>query len=978
MLQNRVDDRTSPPPLAKDFGDKDKLEAELKAAIQGEVRFDDGSRALYATDASNYRQVPIGVVVPRTTEDVVETVRLCYRYGVPVLSRGGGTSLCGQCCNVAVVIDFSKYLNKIVEIDKDRKIARVQPGVVLDDLRDKANEVGLTFAPDPATHNHNTLGGMVGNNSCGPHSVMGGTTVENVIELEVLTYDGLRMRVGATDEAQLQEALNDSDPRRAGIYRQLMELRDRYAEEMQQRYPDIPRRVSGYNLRALLPERGFHVAQALVGTEGTCVVVLEATLRLVDHPPHQAMVVLGYPNVYEAADHVPEVMGFKPTALEGMDDLLVNDMRANHLHVDYVKLLPEGKGWLVVEFGGATQEEANANAKRMIDALCQRDNPPSATFFDDPLHQHHVWKIRESGLGATAHVPNQPLTWEGWEDSAVPPERLGEYLRKLRALYDKYGYQGDFYGHFGQGCLHTRIDFDLETAGGIQKYREFVHEAAHIVTEMGGSISGEHGDGQSKAELLPIMFGPEIMQAFRDFKGIWDPHWRMNPGKVVGAAAIDENLRLGTDYNPPTVPVRFAYSPDDGDFARTTLRCVGVGECRKKSGTMCPSYMATMEEKHSTRGRAHLLFEMVQGDVIRDGWKSEAVHESLDLCLSCKGCKNECPVSVDMAAYKAEFYSHFYEGRLRPGAAYAFGMIDRWAKLGSLAPSLVNLMTQHQSIAGILKRIAGIAPQRRITRLADVPFTSWFRNRTPAQRRGKGQGDKVLLWPDTFCNYFQSDILIAATEVLEHAGYAVAIPEGHLCCGRPLYEHGMLDRAKNYLTEVMERLDSDIRAGTPVIGMEPACVSVFRDELTNLFPHSEQAKRLSEQSFLFSEFVDGHADAFQLPALRRNALVHGHCHQKSVLDMNAESSVLSKLELDFRVLDSGCCGMAGSFGFEKEKYDVSIACGERVLLPEVRSASEDTLILANGFSCREQIVQTTGRQPLHLSQVLRMALRQGA
>jgi FAD/FMN-containing dehydrogenase/Fe-S oxidoreductase len=978
MLQNRVDGSSSAPPLAKDFGDKNKLEAELKAAIRGEVRFDDGSRALYATDASNYRQVPIGVVIPRTVDDVVETVRLCYRYGVPVLSRGGGTSLCGQCCNVAVVIDFSKYLNKIIEIDKDRKVARVQPGVVLDDLRNAANEVGLTFAPDPATHNHNTLGGMIGNNSCGPHSVMGGTTVENVIELDVLTYDGLRMQVGATDEAQLKAALDDSNPRKASIYRQLLELRDRYAAEMQRRYPDIPRRVSGYNLRALLPERGFHVAQALVGTEGTCVVVLEATLRLVDHPPYQTLVVLGYPDVYQAADHVPEIMSYKPVALEGMDDRLVNDMKATGLHVDYLKLLPEGAGWLVVEFGGATQEEANANAQSMMDGLRQGDHPPAMKCFEDPKLQHHVWKIRESGLGATAHVPNQPLTWEGWEDSAVPPERLGEYLRKLRELFNKYGYQCDLYGHFGQGCVHTRIDFDLETAAGIRKYKDFLHEAAHLVTDMGGSISGEHGDGQSKAELLPIMFGEELMQAFRDFKGIWDPHWRMNPGKVVGAAAVDENLRLGTDYDPPAVPVRFHYPADNGDFARTLLRCVGVGECRKKSGTMCPSYMATMEERHSTRGRAHLLFEMVQGDVIRDGWKSEAVHEALDLCLSCKGCKDECPVSVDMATYKAEFYSHYYEGRMRPVAAYAFGLIDRWAKLGSHLPFVVNLLTQHEPIAGALKRIAGIAPQRRITALADVPFTAWFRNRAPKHQANKGQGQKVLLWPDTFCNYFQPDILIAATEVLEHAGYAVAIPEGHLCCGRPLYEHGMLDRAKNYLTQVMERLDSDIRAGTPVIGMEPACVSVFRDELTNLFPHSEQAKRLSEQSFLFSEFIVDHAEGFQLPPLRRKALVHGHCHQKSVLEMDAETSVLSKLGLDFRLLDSGCCGMAGSFGFEQEKYDVSITCGERVLLPEVRAASGDTLILANGFSCREQIVQTTGRQPLHLSQVLRMALRQGA
>jgi FAD/FMN-containing dehydrogenase/Fe-S oxidoreductase len=974
MLQNRIDSSSSAPPLAEEFGNKDKLEAELKKVVKGEVRFDAGSRALYATDASNYRQVPIGVVLPRTIDDVVETVRTCYRYGVPVLPRGGGTSLCGQCCNVAVVIDFSKYLNKIIEIDKEEKTARVQPGLVLDDLRDAANRVGLTFAPDPSTHTHNTLGGMIGNNSCGAHSVMGGNTVDNVIELDILTYDGLRMTVGATDDEQLQAILADKDSRRAAIYRQLMELRDRYMGEMDRRYPDIPRRVSGYNLRALLPERGFHVAQSLVGTEGTCVIVLEAKLRLIDHPPCRSLVILGYRNVYEAAASVPEVMEFKPTALEGMDDLLINDMRANDLHLEQLRLLPEGGGWLLIEFGGATREEARSNAARMMQALQQKENPPDMACYDDPVQQRHAWKIREAGLGATAHVPNQDLTWEGWEDSAVPPENLSEYLRKLRELYDKYGYHGDLYGHFGQGCVHTRINFNLETAPGIAKYREFAHEAAHLVTSLGGSISGEHGDGQSKAELLPIMFGEELMQAFRDFKGIWDPHWRMNPGKVVGAAPMDRNLRLGTDYDPPELPVRFHYPADNGDFPRTVLRCVGVGECRKKTGTMCPSYMATGEEMHSTRGRAHLLFEMVKGDVVTDGWKSEAVHEALDLCLSCKACKNECPVAVDMATYKAEFLSHYYEGRLRPLNAYAFGMIDRWAKLASHFPSVANFFTQRDAFASILKRLGGVAPQRSIMPFATEPFTKQFRRRPPRQQ----QGPKLILWPDTFSNYFEPEILEAAAEVLQHAGYNVTVPEGHICCGRPLYEHGMVDRARHYLSDVIDRLGDDIREGTPIVGMEPACVSVFRDELLNLFPHNEQAKRLAEQVAPLSEFVEQHADAFRLQPLPRAAIVHGHCHQKSVLDMDAERAVLERLGLDYDIPDTGCCGMAGSFGFEEEKYEVSIACAERVLLPAVRKASDETLIIANGFSCREQIRQTTGRRPLHLAQVMQMALQQRA
>ncbi|MGE5649710.1 MAG: FAD-binding and (Fe-S)-binding domain-containing protein [Bacillota bacterium] len=971
MLRGLVDTKSNAPPLAQGFGDMKRLEAELRQGIAGEVRFDNGSRALYAADASNYRQVPIGVVIPRTIEDVIETVRLCYRYGAPVLSRGGGTSLCGQCCNVAVVIDFSKYLNQVLEIDAQARTARVQPGCVLDDLRHAAERQGLTFAPDPATHNHNTLGGMIGNNSCGPHSVMGGETVHNIIELDVLTYDGTRMTVGATSDEQLREILAQPG-RRGDIYAHLQKLRDRYANQIRGRFPQIPRRVSGYNLEALLPEHGFHVARALVGSEATCVVVLEAKVRLLDNPAARSLLVLGYKDVYEAGDHVPEILRHKPIALEGMDDRLIADMTAVHLHPDNVKLLPEGGGWLLVEFGGTGKDDSDAQARRLMDALRQAENPPSMKLFDDPPVEKMIWKVRESGLGATAHVPDKPITWEGWEDSAVPPENLGQYLRKLRALFEKYGYGCDLYGHFGQGCVHTRIDFDLETADGIRTFRDFLHEAARLVVSLGGSISGEHGDGQSKAELLPIMFGDELMQAFREFKGIWDPHWKMNPGKVIGAYRADENLRLGTEYNPPVLPVHFHFPRDNGDFSRTLLRCVGVGECRKKEGTMCPSYMATREEMHSTRGRAHLLFEMVRGEVITGGWKDKSVHEALDLCLSCKGCKGECPVNVDMATYKAEFMSHYYEGRLRPASAYAFGLIDRWAKLASHAPGLANFLTQREPFAALAKKIVGIAPQRRITRVAEESFSSWF-----ARRSRKEQGRRrIILWPDTFNNYFHPDTARAALEVLEHAGFEVAIPKVHLCCGRPLYEFGMLDRAKKYLQQVLDVLADDIRAGTPIVGLEPACVSVFRDEMPDLFSYNEQAKRLREKVFLLSEFLENETDGFPFPKLERRAIVHGHCHHKAVLKMDAEMAVMKKLGLDFQLLDSGCCGMAGSFGFEKEKYGVSMQCAERVLLPAVRNAGDGTLVIADGFSCREQLLQTTDAEPLHLAQVLRMALHQ--
>jgi FAD/FMN-containing dehydrogenase/Fe-S oxidoreductase len=937
----------------------------------GEVRFDDGSRALYATDASNYRQVPIGVVIPRTIEDVVETVAACRRHGAPVLARGGGTSLAGQCCNVAVVMDFSKQLNEIVELDPGSRRARVQPGLVLDDLRDAAEAHGLTFGPDPATHNHCTFGGMIGNNSCGVHSVMAGKTDDNVEELEILTYDGLRLRVGATGEEELQRFAR-SGGRRGDIYRRLRDLRDRYAPLIRERFPDIPRCVSGYNLPWLLPEKGFHIARALVGSEGTCVTVLEATVRLVHSPRHRTLVVLGYPDAYSAADHVPEILTHGPTGLEGIDDVLVEDMKKKELHPRNIELLPPGGGWLLVELGGETCEEADDRARVLMAALQAQPHAPSMKLFEDPREAKAVWKVRESGLGATARVPGQPDTWEGWEDSAVPPEKLGGYLRELRQLHRKFGYRGALYGHFGQGCVHTRNDFDLVTAAGIEKFHAFLHEAADLVLRYGGSLSGEHGDGQSRAELLPKMFGEELIGAFREFKSIWDPDGKMNPGKLVDAYGPVENLRLGTSYQPTNSRTHFRYPGDDhGSFARASLRCVGVGECRRMNGgTMCPSYRATGEEMHSTRGRARLLFEMLQGHPLQRGWRNEHVKEALDLCLACKGCKDECPVDVDMATYKAEFLSHYYEGRLRPRSAYAFGLIHRWSRLASHAPRLANFFTQTPLLRDLSKLLAGAAPQRRLPAFAPVPFKKWFQGRQP-----QGGGTRILLWPDTFNNYFHPEVARAAVEVLESAGYAVFVPSAALCCGRPLYDFGMLDLAQRQLRRILDALRDDIRAGIPVVGLEPSCVAVFRDELINLFPEDEDAQRLSRQTFLLSEFLAQEKERISLPRLQGKTVLHGHCHEKAVLRFGDTEKLLRGLGLDVEVLDSGCCGMAGSFGFEAgEHYEVSMKCGEQVLLPAVRQAPADALIVASGFSCSEQIAQATGRHALHPAQVLQMAL----
>jgi FAD/FMN-containing dehydrogenase/Fe-S oxidoreductase len=942
------------------------LAAALKRSIEGEVRFDSGSRALYATDASSYRQVPIGIVVPRSLDDAIVTVDLCRQFDAPIILRGGGTSLAGQGCNVAVLIDFSKYLDKIIAIDVERRSARVQPGCVLDTLRDAAERHGLTFGPDPSTHDHNTLGGMIGNDSCGVHSVMAGHTSDNIHELEILTYDGLRMTVGPTTDQELR-AIRAAGGPRAAIYQALDEFRGTYGDLIRTRFPKIPRRVSGYaNLDKLLPENGFDIARALVGTEGTCVTVLQATLKLIPSRRRRVLAIIGFPDVFTAADCVPEALSYGPIGLEGIDQLFVDFIKRKHLHPQERQLLPEGKGWLLAEFGADEVEEAEAAARRLVDHFDHKGY--AARVLRDEEQQKKLWAVRKDGLAATAKIPEWPETYEGWEDSAVPREKLGDYLRDLKALFRKHGYESSVYGHFGGGLVHCRIDCELRTEEGLRNWRSFLDEAADLVVRYGGSLSGEHGDGQSKAELLEKMYGPHLIQAFREFKAIWDPHWRMNPGKVVDPFPIVSNLRVGPDYQPPEVRTYFSYPEDGGSFTRASLRCVGVGTCRRRSsenGVMCPSYMATLEERHSTRGRARLLFEMLRGDPITDRWRSRAVDEALDLCLGCKGCKSDCPVNVDMATYKAEFRAHHYRSRLRPRAAYTMGLIHEWSRLAAVMPAVANAVFRTPRVSALVKWAAGIAQERTMPSYAGESFVQWFRARAHPRH-----GKRVVLWPDTFNNYFRPATAIAATHVLEALGFEITIPDRPLCCGRPLYDWGMLDRAKLGWQAIMDSLAQDIDQGTLVVGLEPACVSAFRDELTGLYPSDPRAKRLAQQTLLFSEFLARCVPDAPLPRIERTALVQLHCHHHAVIKPDAERDVLNRMHLDYEIMQSGCCGMAGSFGFEAAKYSVSMKAAERALLPKLRVASHDALVLANGFSCREQIEQGTARKTLHLAELI--------
>jgi FAD/FMN-containing dehydrogenase/Fe-S oxidoreductase len=950
------------------------LAADLRERVDGEVRFDPGSRATYSTDASNYRQVPIGVVVPHNPQAGVDALAVCRRHEVPVLSRGGGTSLAGQCCNAGVVIDWSKYCTRITSIDTDAGIAVVEPGIKLDQLNDELDSSGWMVGPKPSTHVSCTIGGMIGNNSCGASAQAYGKMVDSVRRLEVVTYDGLRMWVGPTDDDKLV-AILDEGGRRAEIYRGLKALAEKYADEIRTTYPDIPRRVSGYNLDSLLPESGFHVAKALVGSESTLVTVLHAELQLVRQPPATALAVLGFDDIASAADAVPAILEHSPAALEGLDHRLVELEHSQRLAKKALRQLPDGDAWLMVQLDGDDQDDADRKAKSMIHAL-KKVPHNGVTIIDDQTRAKEVWSAREAGLGATAYPPNEPETHEGWEDAAVPPERLGDYLRDFHKLLDRYDYgSASLYGHFGQGCIHTRIPFDLRNAEGIAKYRSFVEDSARLVVAYGGSLSGEHGDGQSRGELLPIMFGERMVGAFEQTKALFDPHNRMNPGKVVHPYRLDENLRFGAGYRPAEPATMFAYPDDDHKFSHAAARCVGVGKCRgHESGVMCPSYRATGEEEHSTRGRARLLFEMVQGDVITDGWRSSEVHDALDLCLACKGCRSDCPVDVDMATYKAEFLFHHYQRRLRPMAHYSMGWIPLWARLAAVMPGLLNTVTHTRGLSTLVKKAGGIDVHREMPNFTDERFTTWFHHRrsaaTPAPR------GRVLLWPDTFVNNFDPEVGKAAVAVLESAGFAVDVPRRTVCCGLTWISTGQLKTAKRVLRRTLTTLRPALRTSTAVVMLEPSCAAVFRSDLPELLYGDEDAHRLAKQTYTLGEVLADKAPDWQPPHIDAEAVVQQHCHQHAILGYSDDKQLLVDAGVEPDVLDAGCCGLAGNFGFEKGHYNVSVACAEDKLVPALRKADPDALVLADGFSCRTQIRELSpDHQPMHIAQVIAAALR---
>ena len=950
------------------------LRRELGPDADGIVDFGAGRRAQYSGDASNYRVVPAGVVTPRTADEVVRAVRVCHRHGVPLVPRGGGTSVAGNAITEGVVLDLSRHMDRILEVDPEEGVARVEPGVVLDDLREAAAPHGLTFGPDPSTHNRCTIGGMIGNDACGSHSVAWGRTSDNVVELDVVLADGTRMAVGR-HTAQEIEAIVAEGGERGRVFDGLRALVDRHLADIRLELARFPRQVSGYPLHRLLPENRFDLAKALVGTEGTCVIVVGATVRLVRVPPHRCLTVAGFPDAVAAARAAPALLQERPLAVEGMDAALVDAARRKSTqNLDAVERLPHGESWLYIETGGDTAEAAEAAARSLAGRF--GEDSANVTVVPEPSAQRQLWRIREDGAGLATRLPDGGEAWPGWEDAAVPPENLAAYLEEFEDLMRRHGRRGVVFGHFGDGCLHVRIDFPLASPGGADAFRDFMKEACELVVRHGGSFSGEHGDGRARGEFLPLMYSAAVIEAFAEFKSVFDPEDRLNPGVGVRPRPVDADLRVRPRRALDITPV-FSYEDDGGDMAAALRRCVGVGKRRAKhtTGVTGPSYQGTREEKDSTRGRARVLGEMLSGGVIEDGWRSTEVRDALDLCLSCKGCSHDCPTQVDMATYKSEFLHHHYRRRVRPASHYSMGWLPLWARLARPVAGLVNRVTGSPA-AGLLKRLGGIAPERSIPPFAPESFSAWFRRRSPAS--GAGRRGTVLLWADSFGNAFNPGPLRAATEVLEDIGFRVVVPAGTQCCGLTWVTTGQLDVARAVQRRTLRALAPRLDEVDAVVGVEPSCTAALRTDLPDLLSGRPAAKRLAGMTRTFAEAVRELAPDWDPPELPVSTLRQTHCHQHAVMGDTADAWLLARMGVDDTRLDSGCCGLAGNFGFEKGHYEVSVAAGERVLLPAVRAAEEDVRVLADGFSCHTQIRQGTHRRPLHLAELVREARREAS
>ncbi len=957
--------------------DVETLARRVGSETRGTARTDTGARALYATDASNYRVVPDLVVTPTDEDDLVTTLALAREAGAPVAMRGGGTSMAGNSMG-GVLVDVSRHLNRVLDLDPRARTATVQPGIVLTHLMAAARPHGLTFGADPSSGSRATLGGMIGNNACGAHSVAWGTTADNVRGLEVVTGAGHRLSLATPDAVGGASAHAERLRTLAGpegdLWRRMAALGEEHRLLIERQFGTFSRQISGYSLEHVLPERGVDLARLLVGSEGTLATTLRGTVRLVELPATKVLLALGFPDSASAADSVPIARPYRPLTIESINATLVDRLPSDVRAAAERAGLPAGAVWLLVEVGAESLDEASRSARELADAV--RDGVPGATasVVTDLAAQDVLWRCRRDGTGLATRRADGAEAWAGWEDAAVPPEHLGTYLRSLDELLGRFGYSGASYGHFGEGCMHMRIDFDFLSDAGVAAYRSFIEEATDLVLSLGGSVSGEHGDGRARGEMVRRMYGEDAYALFGEVKEAWDPGGALNPNVIVDPPPIDRDLRHHGAHRTRHVATIFSYPEDAGSFAQATRRCVGVGKCRQTSGgVMCPSYQVTREEQHSTRGRAHMLFEMLEGDVVTDGWRSEEVRETLDLCLSCKGCLSDCPVNVDMATYKAEFTHHHYRGRpwRRPRSHWSMGWLPVAARVAARAPRLVNAVTGSRA-APLLKRAGGIARGREIPEFAEETFTAWFARHEPA---GDGHRGPVLLWPDTFTTHLSPDVGIAAVRVLEAAGFSVHLPTGPVCCALTWVSTGQLGVARRVLRRSLETIRPALEAGAPVVGLEPSCTAMLRHDAPDLLGEDGGlASRTRDHVVTLAELLRDRAPDWDPPHVGGDALVQVHCHQHAVMGFAADEALMRAAGVEVTVPDSGCCGLAGNFGFEDGHEELSRAVGERVILPAVRAADGSTAVVADGFSCRTQIEQGAARRPLHLAELLARGL----
>ena len=923
--------------------------AELHKLGVGEVDDSTLGRALYSTDASLYRVVPQVVVRPRSVEEVLATIEACRLTGTPLTSRGAGTSIAGNAVGTGVVIDFTRHLNRVHDIDVEARTARVDPGTVHAVLQKAASPFGLRFGPDPSTHTRCTVGGMIGNNACGSRALAYGRTADNVVGLDVVTMAGEQLSVtaGGRTESPTLDRLDEVVQGGLGVIRT--------------EFGRFGRQVSGYSLEHLLPERGFDVATFLAGTEGTLATMTSATVRLVEDPPHRQILVLGYASMADAADDVPALLPFGPTACEGLDSRIVDVFR---MHKGSVPDLPRGQGWLFVEISGDDPGLVAETVQRASSA----SSAIASRAVTDLREQAVLWRIREEGAGlATRTLPGKALS--GWEDAAVPPDKLGTYLREFEALLRDRGLDGVPYGHFGDGCIHIRIDFPLDAAGGKELFRSFMFDAATLVASHGGSFSGEHGDGRARSELLPLMYSAEAIDLFAQVKAVLDPDDLLNPGVLVRPRPVDADLR-GPESSLGRLDGRLGLRllHDDGDFGKAVHRCTGVGKCiadnAGSNGVMCPSFQATRNEKDSTRGRARVLQEMIDGRLVTGGFRAPEVHEALDLCLSCKGCATDCPTGTDMATYKSEVLHQSYKGRLRPRSHYILGRLPFWARITSPVAWLANLGLRTPGVRSLARWAAGVDQRRSLPTFARGSLSRWARRRTP----DTSDRPSVLLWADSFTDFFSTEGGKAAVRVLEGAGYRVELLARSACCGLTWITTGQLDKARTIVGNAVAQLHPYVAEGVPVVGLEPSCLAVLRSDAVELLD-DPRAVDVARGVFTLSELLQ-RTEGWRAPDLTGTTLVvQPHCHQASVLGFEADLAVMQSTGATIQRL-SGCCGLAGNFGVEKGHYEVSVAVAEQQLLPAVRNAGDGAIVVADGFSCRTQLDDLASIDALHLAQLL--------